>query len=180
MPGDATPDPRVDAYIEALPEWQQAICREVRAIVYAADPAVVETIKRRDRPDIVPMAMKRSAPPTRQPEPPAHARRPVVLTPVVAPLPAGQDMLRGSSCGCKCRIALAKPPRGAREFAARSGPPSMRAPLPVNPPANVLSLRRARGPLRCLPGPLARAGAPAGCPARRAMVGIPWETRARS
>jgi len=25
-----TADPRVDAYIDALPGWQQAICREVR------------------------------------------------------------------------------------------------------------------------------------------------------
>jgi hypothetical protein len=24
---DTTSDPRVDAYIEALPEWQQTICR---------------------------------------------------------------------------------------------------------------------------------------------------------
>ena len=39
-------DPRVDAYIEGLPEWQQAICREVRKLVHAADPKVVETIKR--------------------------------------------------------------------------------------------------------------------------------------
>ena len=39
-------DPRVDAYIEALPAWQQAICRQVRALVHAADPKVVETIKR--------------------------------------------------------------------------------------------------------------------------------------
>ncbi len=39
-------DPRVDAYIRALPEWQQAICRHVRALVHAADPHVVETIKR--------------------------------------------------------------------------------------------------------------------------------------
>jgi hypothetical protein len=46
-------DPRVDAYIEALPEWQQAICREVRAMVHAADPEVVETIKRTDRPYFV-------------------------------------------------------------------------------------------------------------------------------
>jgi hypothetical protein len=43
-------DPRVDAYIEALPEWQQAICREVRDLVHAADPEVGETIKFRDRP----------------------------------------------------------------------------------------------------------------------------------
>jgi hypothetical protein len=46
-------DPRVDAYIEALPEWQQAICREVRELVLAADPEVVETIKRTDRPYFV-------------------------------------------------------------------------------------------------------------------------------
>ena len=43
-------DPRVDAYIEALPEWQQAICRKVRALVHAADPNVVETIKRTRQP----------------------------------------------------------------------------------------------------------------------------------
>jgi len=48
-----TPDPRVDAYIDALPEWQQAICREVRELVHAADPEVVETIKFRDRPYFV-------------------------------------------------------------------------------------------------------------------------------
>ncbi len=39
-------DPRVDAYIEALPPWQQKICAEVRRAVHAADPQVVETIKR--------------------------------------------------------------------------------------------------------------------------------------
>jgi hypothetical protein len=31
-------DERVDAYIRALPDWQQAICREVRELVHAADP----------------------------------------------------------------------------------------------------------------------------------------------
>jgi len=41
-----TVDPRVDDYIEALPDWQQAICREVRDLVHAADPEVTETIKR--------------------------------------------------------------------------------------------------------------------------------------
>ena len=40
------PDPRIDAYIDALPGWQQAICREVRDLVHAADPEVAETIKR--------------------------------------------------------------------------------------------------------------------------------------
>ncbi len=46
-------DPRVDAYIDRLPAWQQAICREVRELVHAADPEVVETIKRTDRPYFV-------------------------------------------------------------------------------------------------------------------------------
>jgi hypothetical protein len=46
-------DLRVDAYIHALPDWQQAICREVRDLVHAADPDVVETIKRTDRPYFV-------------------------------------------------------------------------------------------------------------------------------
>jgi hypothetical protein len=48
-----TKDPRVDAYIEALPEWQQAICREVRDLVHAADPEVTETIKRSRQPYFV-------------------------------------------------------------------------------------------------------------------------------
>ena len=46
-------DPRVDAYIDALPEWQGAICREVRALAHGADRGVVETIKRTDRPYFV-------------------------------------------------------------------------------------------------------------------------------
>jgi hypothetical protein len=46
-------DPRVDAYIGRLPDWQQAICHEVRDLVHAADPDVVETIKRTDRPYFV-------------------------------------------------------------------------------------------------------------------------------
>ena len=48
-----TADPRVDAYIGALPDWQQAICREVRELVHAADPEVTETVKRTDRPYFV-------------------------------------------------------------------------------------------------------------------------------
>jgi hypothetical protein len=48
-----TPDPRVDAYIEALPDWQRAICHEVRDLVHAADPEVIETIKYTDRPYFV-------------------------------------------------------------------------------------------------------------------------------
>lgn len=46
-------DPRVDAYIDALPEWQQRICREVRDLIHAVDPEVAETIKRTDRPYFV-------------------------------------------------------------------------------------------------------------------------------
>ena len=46
-------DPRVDAYIDALPDWQQAICRQVRALVHAADPEVEETVKRRVQPYFV-------------------------------------------------------------------------------------------------------------------------------
>lgn len=46
-------DPRVDAYIDALPTWQQAICRQVREVVHAIDPAVEETVKRRVQPYFV-------------------------------------------------------------------------------------------------------------------------------
>src|SRR5438132_11940596 len=48
-----TADPRVDAYIDALPGWQQSICREVRDLVHAADPEVTETIKRSKQPYFV-------------------------------------------------------------------------------------------------------------------------------
>jgi hypothetical protein len=43
-------DPRVDDYIAALPEWQQAICQRVRDLAHAADPEVTETIKRSTQP----------------------------------------------------------------------------------------------------------------------------------
>ena len=46
-------DPRVDAYIDALPEWQQRVCRQVRDLVHEADPEVQETIKRRVQPYFV-------------------------------------------------------------------------------------------------------------------------------
>jgi hypothetical protein len=46
-------DERVDAYIDALPDWQQAICRQVRDLVHAADPEVAETIKRTSQPYFV-------------------------------------------------------------------------------------------------------------------------------
>src|SRR5262249_41634411 len=46
-------DPRVDAYIGALPDWQQDICRELRDLIHAADPEITETIKRSVQPYFV-------------------------------------------------------------------------------------------------------------------------------
>jgi hypothetical protein len=43
----------VDSYIDALPVWQQSICREVRDLVHAVDSEVIETIKYTDRPYFV-------------------------------------------------------------------------------------------------------------------------------
>jgi len=51
--GSYLKDARVDGYIDALPEWQQAICQEVRDLLHAADPEVVETIKRTVQPYFV-------------------------------------------------------------------------------------------------------------------------------
>jgi hypothetical protein len=46
-------DSRVDAYIDALPGWQQEICNQVRELVHSADPDVEETIKRTVQPYFV-------------------------------------------------------------------------------------------------------------------------------
>jgi hypothetical protein len=46
-------DLRVDAYIDALPDWQQAICREVRELVHSVDRDVTETVKRTRQPYFV-------------------------------------------------------------------------------------------------------------------------------
>jgi hypothetical protein len=46
-------DPRVDEYIDGLPDWQQDICRELRELIHAADPEIAETIKFRNRPYFV-------------------------------------------------------------------------------------------------------------------------------
>ena len=43
-------DPRIDEYIGSLPGWQRDICRLVRDLVHAADPDVIETIKRTRQP----------------------------------------------------------------------------------------------------------------------------------
>jgi hypothetical protein len=44
------PDPRVDDYIQRLPDWQQRICQQLRDLIHAADPEVTETIKRTVQP----------------------------------------------------------------------------------------------------------------------------------
>ena len=49
----ASHDPRVDAYIAPLPEWQQRVCQRVREIVLGVDPEVTETIKRTVQPYFV-------------------------------------------------------------------------------------------------------------------------------
>lgn len=46
-------DPRVDAYIDALPAWQQDVCREVRDLAHDVDPEMTETVKRRVQPYFV-------------------------------------------------------------------------------------------------------------------------------
>ena len=46
-------DTRVDDYIDRLPAWQQAVCRELREVIHAADPEIAETIKRTVRPYFV-------------------------------------------------------------------------------------------------------------------------------
>ncbi len=51
--GAYTADPRVDAYIDGLPGWQQDICREVRDLVHSVDRDVEETIKRSHLPYFV-------------------------------------------------------------------------------------------------------------------------------
>jgi hypothetical protein len=50
---DYETDPRVDAWIDALPAWQQAMCRRVRDLIHEADPEVAETIKRTTQPYFV-------------------------------------------------------------------------------------------------------------------------------
>ncbi len=46
-------DPRVDDYIDALPDWQQGICGRLRDLIHAADPDLTETIKRTVQPYFV-------------------------------------------------------------------------------------------------------------------------------
>lgn len=46
-------DPRIDAYLDGLPDWQRAILIQVRDLVHEADPEVEETIKRTVQPYFV-------------------------------------------------------------------------------------------------------------------------------
>lgn len=46
-------DDRIDAFINSLPTWQQAVCRRVRELIHEAEPEIEETIKRGDRPYFV-------------------------------------------------------------------------------------------------------------------------------
>jgi hypothetical protein len=46
-------DPRVDAYLEALPDWQEDIFSQVRDLIHDADADVQETIKRSVQPYFV-------------------------------------------------------------------------------------------------------------------------------
>jgi hypothetical protein len=45
-----TRDPRVDAYLAALPDWQRETLARVREVLHRADPEITETIKRTVRP----------------------------------------------------------------------------------------------------------------------------------
>jgi hypothetical protein len=46
-------DPRVDAYLEMLPDWQRHVCQRIRDLVHAADSELIETIKRTKLPFFV-------------------------------------------------------------------------------------------------------------------------------
>ena len=46
-------DKRVDEYIDPLPDWQRALCRELRDLIHAADLEITETVKRTVQPYFV-------------------------------------------------------------------------------------------------------------------------------
>jgi hypothetical protein len=46
-------DPRVDEYLEALPDWQRELGQQLRDLIHAVDPEIAETIKRKVRPYFV-------------------------------------------------------------------------------------------------------------------------------
>jgi hypothetical protein len=46
-------DPRVDAYIDRLPDWQRDVLGTLRDVIHEADPSIEETIKRTVQPYFV-------------------------------------------------------------------------------------------------------------------------------
>lgn len=46
-------DPRVDSYVNGLPQWQQEVCAAVRDLAHSVDDELVETIKRTRQPYFV-------------------------------------------------------------------------------------------------------------------------------
>ena len=52
-PGRSERDPRVDDYINGLPDWQRRLCQELRDLIHAADQEIAETIKRTVQPYFV-------------------------------------------------------------------------------------------------------------------------------
>ena len=50
---DQQTDPRIDNFVDALPQWQQKLCSRVRQLIHTAEPEIEETIKRHDRPYFV-------------------------------------------------------------------------------------------------------------------------------
>ena len=46
-------DPRVDAYLDAAPDWQREVMQRVRDLLHEADPEIEETIKRTVQPYFV-------------------------------------------------------------------------------------------------------------------------------
>ena len=46
-------DPRVDDYLERLPDWQRETLQQVREVLHRADPEMAETIKRSVQPYFV-------------------------------------------------------------------------------------------------------------------------------
>ncbi|MDX6359791.1 MAG: hypothetical protein QOH37_2845 [Nocardioidaceae bacterium] len=48
-----TVDPRVDDYLEGLPDWQRETLQRVRGLLHEADPEMTETIKRTVQPYFV-------------------------------------------------------------------------------------------------------------------------------
>jgi len=46
-------DPRVDDYLQRLPDWQRQTLQQVREVLHRTDPAMTETIKRTVQPYFV-------------------------------------------------------------------------------------------------------------------------------